>query len=100
MGHFAAVCWSKSVSASNDSSAGRWLLGVLSSDLHQDDKWKVQLKVSGKPVVFKIDTGADIAAISKSTLDSLPNQPKLHASKIAFSVQEASSSALGSLQQQ
>ena len=61
MGHFAAVCWSKSVSevnssggdsASNDSSAGRWFLGVLSSDLHQDDKWKVQLKVSGKPVVF------------------------------------------------
>ena len=93
MGHFAAVCWSKSVSevnsggggsASNDSSAGRWFLGVLSSDLHQDDKWKVQLKVSGKPVVFKIDTGADITAISKSTFDSLPNQPKLHASKIAL----------------
>ena len=91
--HFAAVCWSKSVSevnssgggsASNDSSAGRWFLGVLSSDLHQDDKWKIQLKVSGKPVVFKIDTGADITAISKSTFDSLPNQPKLHASKIAL----------------
>ena len=37
--------------------------------------------VSGKPVVFKVDTGADIIAISKSTFDSLPNQPKLHASK-------------------
>ena len=93
MGHFAAVCWSKSVSevnssgggsASNDSSVGRCFLGVLSSDLHQDDKWKVQLKVSGKPVVFKIDTGADITAISKSTFDSLPNQPKLHASNIAL----------------
>ena len=41
MGHFAAVCWSKSVSevnsggggsASNDSSAGRCFLGALSSD--------------------------------------------------------------------
>ena len=39
MGHFAAVCWSKSVSevnssgggASNYSSVGRWFLGVLSS---------------------------------------------------------------------
>ena len=71
-------------SASNDSSAGRWFLRVLSSDLHQDDKWKVQLKVSGKPVVFKIDTGADITAISKSTFDNLPNQPKLHTSKIAL----------------
>ena len=93
VGHFAAVCWSKSVSevnssgggsASNDSSAGRWFLGALSSDLDQDDKWKVQLKVSGKPLVFKIDTGADISAISKSTFDSLPNQPKLHPAKIAL----------------
>ena len=47
VGHFAAVFWSKSVSevnssgggsASNDSSAGRWFLGALSSDLDQDDK--------------------------------------------------------------
>ena len=34
-------------SASNDGSTGRCFLGVLSSDLDQDDKWKVQLKVSG-----------------------------------------------------
>ena len=93
VGHLAAVCWSKSVSevnssgggsASNDSSAGRWFLGALSSDLDQDDKWKVQLKVSGKLLVFKIDTGADITAISKSTFDSLPNQPKLLPAKIAL----------------
>ena len=52
VGHFAAVCCSKSVSevnsnggsASNDSSVGRWFLGALSSDSDQDDKWKVQLK--------------------------------------------------------
>ncbi|CAH3043786.1 unnamed protein product, partial [Porites lobata] len=71
-------------SASNDSSAGRWFLGALSSDLDQDDKWKVQLKVSGKPLVFKIDTGADITAILKSAFDSLPNQPKLHPAMIAL----------------
>ena len=35
-------------------------------------------------LVFKIDTGADITAISKSTFDSLPNQPKLHPAKIAL----------------
>ena len=52
LGHFAAVCWSRSVSevnsdrgsASNDSSVGRWFLGALSSDSDQDDKWKLQLK--------------------------------------------------------
>ena len=45
---------------------------------------KVQLKVSGKPVVSKIDTGANMTAISKSAFDSLPNRPELHPSKIAF----------------
>ena len=36
-------------------------------------------------MVFKIDTGADITAISTlSTFDSLPNQPTLHPSKIAL----------------
>ena len=46
MGQVAAVCWSMSLSevnsdsgsASNDSSAGRWFLGALSSDSDQDDK--------------------------------------------------------------
>ena len=35
-------------------------------------------------MVFKIHTGADITAISKSSFDSLPNEPKLHPSKIAL----------------
>lgn len=91
-GSFAAVCWSKSVrevsstggGATNGSSVDHWFLAALSGDSDQDDKWKVQLKVSGKPVVFKIDTGADITTISKSTFDSLPNQPKLHPSKIVL----------------
>ena len=92
VGHFAAVCWSKSVSevrrnaddATKGSRDDHWFLGVLSSDSQQDNKWKVQLKVSGKAVVFKIDTGADITAISKTTFDSLPYQPKLHPSSIAL----------------
>ena len=80
VGHFAAVCRSKSVSevrrnadgATEGSSDDHWFLGALSSDSQQDNKWKVQLKVSGKPIVFKIDTGADITAMSKTTFDSLP----------------------------
>ena len=70
--------------ASKGSSVDHWFLGALSGDPHQDDKWNIQLKVSGEPVVFKIDTGADITAISKSTFDSLPNRPELHLSKIAL----------------
>ena len=81
MGHFSAVCLTKSVSeVSSDgggtekgSSANHWFLGSLSGDSDQDDKWKVQLNVSGKPVMFKIDTGGDITTSSKSIFDSLPN---------------------------
>ena len=78
MGHFADVCWSKSVrevnssggGATNGSSVDRWFLGALSGDSDQNVKWKVHLQVNCKPVEF-------ITAISKSTFDSLPNKPKL-----------------------
>ena len=91
MGHFAAMCRSKFVNevqrddgvVAKGSSVDHWFLGALSGDSLADNRWRVQLKVSGKPVVFKIDTGADITAMSKSTFDSLPNQPKLHPSRIS-----------------
>ena len=91
VGHFAAVCRSKLVNevqrddgvVAKGSGVDHWFLGALSGDSLEDSTWRVQLKVSGKPIVFKIDTGADITAMSKSTFDSLPNQPKLHPSRIA-----------------
>ena len=90
VGHFAAVCWAVSELRRNADDATKgsrddhWFLGALSSDSQQDNKSKVQLKISGKSVVFKIDTGADITAMSKTTFDSLPYQPKLHPSSIAL----------------
>ena len=92
MDHCAAVCWSKSErevnssggGATNGSSVDRWFFGALSGNSDQDYRGNVHLKVNGKPVEFKIDTGVGVTAISKSTFDSLPNQPKLHPSKIAL----------------
>ena len=66
------------------SGVDHWFLGALSGDSLEDNKWTVQLRVSGEPVDFKIDTGADITAMSKSTFDSLPNHPKLHPSRIVL----------------
>ena len=62
----------------------QWFLGALSRDSQQDNKCKVQLKVSGKLVVFKIDTGAGIPAMSKKTFDRFLYQPKLHPSSTAL----------------
>ena len=92
VGHFAAVCRSRLVSeeqrddgvVAKGSGVDHWFLGALSSDLLEDNMWRVQIKVSRKPVLYKIDTGADITAMSKSIFDILPNQPKLHPPRIAF----------------
>ena len=56
------------------SGVDHWFLGALSGDSLEDTKWRVQLKVSGRPVVFKIYTGADITAMSKSTFDIYENK--------------------------
>ena len=92
MGHFAAVCrsWLVSEEQRDDgvvvkgTGVDHWFLGALSSDLLEHNMWRVQIKVSRKPVVYKIDTGADITAMSKSIFDSLPNQPKIHPFRIAL----------------
>ena len=44
--------------------------------------WMVNGRLSSGSVAFKIDTGADITAILKSTFHTLPNQSMLHPSKI------------------
>ena len=56
-------------------------------------------RFSSRSVVLKIDTGADINAISKSTFDTLPTQSMLHPFKTTFSFQEAGYSLLNNLSQ-
>ena len=56
--------------AAESSGINHWFLGALSGDSLEYNKKRVQLKVSGKPVDFKIKKGADITAMSKSTFDS------------------------------
>ena len=76
MGHFAAVCRSKLVTeeqrddgvVAKGSGVDHWFLGALSADLLEDNMWRVQLKVSRKPVVYKIYTGADTTAMSSLLL--------------------------------
>ncbi|KAK3707792.1 hypothetical protein RRG08_014483 [Elysia crispata] len=40
--------------------------------------WRVDLKLEGSTVSFKIDTGADVNVLSKSSWKSLPLKPRLH----------------------
>ena len=40
--------------------------------------WRVDLKLEGSTVSFKIDTGADVNVLSESSWKSLPLKPRLH----------------------
>ena len=84
VGHFAVVCRSKAVEKVTSrefvavtSEDPDLFLGAVNNDLSSKDAWKVQLRVNGKDVTFKIDTGADITVMSSSTFNSLPKCPEL-----------------------
>ena len=81
-GHFAAVCKSSShqsmgaiVDDSGDSSA---FLGALHNT---SSAWTKKTFVAGTPVIMKVDTGADVTAISEEDFSSIRPKPQLDISR-------------------
>ena len=70
-GHFSAVCRNRNLSVVEEdyNSTDSAFLDTLSDD----DKgvWNTDLVMNGKKVTFKIDTGAEVTAISKETWKTL-----------------------------
>ncbi len=75
MGHFATVCRSAPVDKGVSEVTENFFLGSVTCE--ETDAWQVQLKLGGKLVTFKIDTGADISVMYKSTYDTLTWKPPL-----------------------
>ena len=77
-GHFQAQCLSKNVSettTNQDSDMDTIFLGALDSG---QSSWKVEAKVNGHPISFKLDTGAEVTAMSEQdyrTLGAIPLKP-------------------------
>ena len=46
-------------------------LGSLSGDNETADSWTTTLRVAGRRIQFKLDTGAEVTAISESTYQKL-----------------------------
>ena len=61
---------------SGDTSDGAYFLGSITK-CENTDAWYTKLRICGRPINFKIDSGADISVISEATYRSLPFQPKL-----------------------
>ena len=70
-GHFSAVCRNRNLSVVEEeyNSTDSAFLDTLSDD--EKGVWNTDLVMNGKKVTFKIDTGAEVTAISKETWKTL-----------------------------
>ncbi|XP_030851255.1 uncharacterized protein K02A2.6-like [Strongylocentrotus purpuratus] len=50
--------------------------------LESRDEWKVKLVVNSRPVIFKLDTGAQTNLLPESVYQSLIPRPKLHPARV------------------
>ncbi|XP_030204757.1 uncharacterized protein K02A2.6-like [Gadus morhua] len=78
-GHYQRVCRSKSVVAYIEEEEGKsFFLGSVSCE---NNMWAADVQIKGKVLKFKLDTGADVTAISDSDLKDLfpgAQMPVLH----------------------
>ena len=85
-GHYSAQCRSRTVAAADEiveieSSTEEAFLGAVTAD--REPPWKSTLTLEGKPLVFKLDTGAEVSAISEEAFRTIPGV-KLSNSSIAL----------------
>ena len=69
-GHYSSQCYSKTVSTlEDDRTLDTAFLDTVSS--RQDNAWYTTASINGKEISFKLDTGAEVTAISKETWEVL-----------------------------
>ena len=85
IGHFNSQCRSKQVSAMTDHSEQMkedpFLGAVTSNSLTQ---WNATIAVNNKQTQFKLDTGAEVTAISKSTHNTIGEPDLMRTSKALY----------------
>ena len=77
-GHYSTQCFAKNVSALSPETSGldtAFLDAATSTS--QEAAWFTDIKVGEQMVKFKLDTGAEVTAISHTTYQQLPDAPPL-----------------------
>ena len=71
-GHYSSQCLSKTVAIAEEieTNSGEAFLGAVSTGT--EPPWTTTLTLEGKPLVFKLDTGAEVSAISEQVFCTLP----------------------------
>ena len=72
-GHFQAVCLSGKVNTVIEDDTDYFLsaLGLDEIDSLHIDPWKTNVSVNGNSVEFKLDTGADVSAVTDYIIPNL-----------------------------
>ena len=70
-GHYSAYCFTKleEITVPEESSLDSTFLNTLEDKT--DTSWTVQIKLNGQNTVFKLDTGAEVSAITQETYTNL-----------------------------
>ena len=74
-GHFASMCLSKKVASLVEEELETAYLNTVTS--HQDSSWTAEIKVNQSVMTFKLDTGAEVTALSEAALACL-GEVKIH----------------------
>lgn len=87
--HFAVCCNQNSVAEIVQPKLGglyeeTGFLGSVTTCHDDEAAWKVNLRICGKTVTFKIDSGADTSVMGKSTYRTLQYLPKLKSANTAL----------------
>ena len=61
-------------------------LDNVSKEGRNSKSWKVKLMIQNKPIMLKIDTGAEVTAISEADWNSLPSKPAIEETQRTYGV--------------
>ena len=81
-GHFQSMCRTRGAVRSVTSASEKEAFMGAVQDSEHTDPWMITLSVNGKPVEFKIDTGADVSVIPHSVFKNLPTTNLKPAQKV------------------
>lgn len=96
-GHYSSQCFSKTVAeVSSESCLDSAFLDTVTAK--QETSWKVKIHLCDKDVEFKLDTGAEVTAISDKTLKHLGRQQLKRPEKSLFGPAHQQLQVMGQLE--
>ena len=99
-GHYSSLCYSKSVSeiASSEECLDTAFLNTLQKG--KESCWRAKIQLCGKETMFKLDTGAEVTAVSEKTYQQLKNQHLIPPQKVLYGPSQTPLKVLGQFEAQ